>query len=627
MSGLHPPLQGNGLNNEPYRTVAPTTTTTTAPVTPAIQKATPSTTTTTTASSGAVALEIGGYKVHPSALAPNTTITGSSSSAFTTMTTGQLAAALAANDSLRNNNHNNNNNTNNNDRSGRRNSSDSSFISDFVVRLLPIALGSLVGYIVYVYNVRLCIDYILHFLNQPVQAGIYLGVFNVFALMFFVSYARTIFNNPGTPLKPPKRNPPPPIPPTTTPYRAQPAGKGDASNSSRNNNGHSAHQPVSDNTPLLPSTQSGDQPTLFSRYQAMKQSTLLNITAGQGQGQSQDIEAAHEAPAATLSISKKDGSPRWCELCQIVKPDRCHHCKECDQCVLRMDHHCPWVNSCIGYNNLKFFYLFLLYASLLAIWVISTTIPIFVTAYSRCEQNSLFAWMQPDELQHPSDCVFDVQWAVITVLSFFLTAFIIPLTAAHTIYILNNRTTIESLQDARSTYIRVQYRNVNSTSMYAPGVSPPRFNIVLVQPGESMWDRGSWNANWKGIMGPSWWLWFLPYANTPGDGIHEVYNERVYERLVAAPQTGYGQPSVRPLGSRGYGSGATDAVSSQSTLIPGSTYSTLPPATLSLAVPLGSGGWSKPRMSEESEESESSIGSLGRSLPTPHTSPRMEPRD
>lgn len=31
--------------------------------------------------------------------------------------------------------------------------------------------------------------------------GIYLGVFNVFALLFYVSYVRTIFNNPGTPLK------------------------------------------------------------------------------------------------------------------------------------------------------------------------------------------------------------------------------------------------------------------------------------------------------------------------------------------------------------------------------------------------------------------------------------------
>ncbi|KAG0271152.1 Palmitoyltransferase zdhhc15 [Linnemannia exigua] len=293
--------------------------------------------------------------------------------------------------------------------------------------------------------------------------------------------------------QPPKRNPTPPVPPTTTLYQTHHTAKGDTSNLSRSN---SSHQPVNDTTPLLQSAQPGDQSSLFSRYKAMKQTTSMNnvdaeqksssaltrnsdlggsSSTGQRHYHTQDIESAPEAPVATLSISKKDGSPRWCDLCQIVKPDRCHHCKECDQCVLRMDHHCPWVNSCIGYNNLKFFYLFIMYASLLTIWVICTTIPIVITAYYRCEQNNLLAWIQSNS----SDCILDVQWAVIVLLSFFLAVFIMPLTVAHTNYILNNRTTIESLQDARSTFIRVQYRTVNPSSMYASGVAPPRFNVVL----------------------------------------------------------------------------------------------------------------------------------------------------
>ena len=55
-----------------------------------------------------------------------------------------------------------------------------------------------------------------------------------------------------------------------------------------------------------------------------------------------------------------------CRGCIRTKPDRCHHCSQCNVCVLRMDHHCPWVNNCIGFWNRKYFLLLLIYGIMLS---------------------------------------------------------------------------------------------------------------------------------------------------------------------------------------------------------------------------------------------------------------------
>lgn len=35
----------------------------------------------------------------------------------------------------------------------------------------------------------------------------------------------------------------------------------------------------------------------------------------------------------------KDENERYCDKCHLTKPERTHHCKYCQRCVLRFDHH------------------------------------------------------------------------------------------------------------------------------------------------------------------------------------------------------------------------------------------------------------------------------------------------
>ncbi|MCJ8745814.1 hypothetical protein PDJAM_G00134660 [Pangasius djambal] len=83
-------------------------------------------------------------------------------------------------------------------------------------------------------------------------------------------------------------------------------------------------------------------------------------------------EQGAEPRAVAGGVLEKDSSRRnWCPFCKLVRPPRAGHCRICGSCVLRLDHHCVWINSCVGQANHRSFLLTLVFFLLTSLYGIS----------------------------------------------------------------------------------------------------------------------------------------------------------------------------------------------------------------------------------------------------------------
>ncbi|KAM8885883.1 palmitoyltransferase ZDHHC12-B-like isoform 2-T2 [Spinachia spinachia] len=62
--------------------------------------------------------------------------------------------------------------------------------------------------------------------------------------------------------------------------------------------------------------------------------------------------------------------PRRCGYCLLQQPMRAKHCQTCQRCVRRFDHHCPWMENCVGERNHRWFLVYLLVQLLALLWAL-----------------------------------------------------------------------------------------------------------------------------------------------------------------------------------------------------------------------------------------------------------------
>ncbi|XP_019128583.1 palmitoyltransferase ZDHHC23 isoform X1 [Larimichthys crocea] len=95
------------------------------------------------------------------------------------------------------------------------------------------------------------------------------------------------------------------------------------------------------------------------------------------------LRASTQTAASSAGTSAETTKWSRCPVCKIIRPPRAGHCRTCGACVQRLDHHCIWINSCIGQANHRSF-LFTL-----CVFVLTSLYGISLVLWSLCPHHNL----------------------------------------------------------------------------------------------------------------------------------------------------------------------------------------------------------------------------------------------
>ncbi|EAL67846.1 hypothetical protein DDB_G0279395 [Dictyostelium discoideum AX4] len=205
--------------------------------------------------------------------------------------------------------------------------------------------------------------------------------------------------------------------------------------------------------------------------------------------------------------NNNNNKARFCSQCCAFKPPRTHHCKQCKRCILKHDHHCPWIGNCTGFRNQKFFIQFLFYVVILTSITITTlTISGF---YILNLNDSNSAKINNNNNNNSNEVDFLVSSIIVTIMYIFNFSGVLPVLLG-----------VSGLFFFQMEFLLGNYTPVERYERKKEGKYARRNGLKY----KWKFDKG-WKFNFREVMGDTLIQWFFPIGFPKTDGTYWRENE------------------------------------------------------------------------------------------------------
>ncbi|KAN0049896.1 hypothetical protein ACTA71_002994 [Dictyostelium dimigraforme] len=239
---------------------------------------------------------------------------------------------------------------------------------------------------------------------------------------------------------------------------------------------------------------------------------LQNQSNNNSKGKSTTVLVDDDLSTITIvnsKNSKNNNKARFCSQCCAFKPPRTHHCKQCKRCILKHDHHCPWIGNCTGFRNQKFFIQFLFYVVILtSITMVTLTISgFYILNVNLNLSDSNNSKMKNNNNSNEID--FLVSSIAVTIMYIFNFSGVLPVLLG-----------VSGLFFFQSEFLLGNYTPVERYERKKEGKYARRNGLKY----QWKYDKG-WKLNFREVMGDTLIQWFFPIGFPKTDGTFWRENE------------------------------------------------------------------------------------------------------